>query len=132
MPVLYYKKLDGTVVPIGGSPAPTAWTAVPVVPPASIYGAPFQVPQYRKIGDVVYLRGLLGLTGTVAVNTVLFTLPVGFRPPVNLAFPVAGYIAGADTVLQCRIYANGTFFPGVPNTSVYLFLDGVFFSTSVS
>lgn len=45
------------------------------------YGGAFNVMQYRKIGDVVYLRGLIknGTSGQKA-----FTLPVGHRPPADL------------------------------------------------
>ena len=41
------------------------------------FGAAEQTAQYRKIGDLVYLRGTVksGTTG------VIFTLPVGYRPP---------------------------------------------------
>jgi hypothetical protein len=38
--------------------------------------------QYRKIGDVVTLRGVCK-SGTVGYGTPIFTLPVGFRPPTS-------------------------------------------------
>jgi len=41
--------------------------------------------QYRKMGDMVYLRG--NATGGT-VGTVAFTLPVGFRPPGHLSFTI--------------------------------------------
>lgn len=105
------------------------WIPVPLVSPASIYGAPFQVPQYRKMGDVVHLRGTMGLAGTLtSANTVLFTLPVGYRPPDHIIFACGGYVAArADTCVQCRLYNTGVFYNGEPNLSVYLCLDGVSF-----
>lgn len=39
---------------------------------------------YRKIGNAVYLRGLVR---SGSVPSVIFTLPVGFRPLKNEAFP---------------------------------------------
>lgn len=36
------------------------------------------IPQYRKIGEVVYLRG--GIKGIVNDNTLIGTLPAGHRP----------------------------------------------------
>lgn len=44
-----------------------------------------QVPQYRKIGNVVYLRG--ACKGFTANDTVIAVLPAGFRPPVLHSFP---------------------------------------------
>lgn len=48
------------------------------------FGAPWQVARYRKIGDMTYIEGVIK-SGTI--NTAAFTLPVGFRPPADLAFP---------------------------------------------
>ena len=38
-------------------------------------------PQYRKIGNIVYLRGLIDATATA--QTTIGELPVGFRPTVG-------------------------------------------------
>lgn len=62
---------------------PTAWTAVTFTNSWVDFGAPFQVCQYRKVGDTVQLRGLMK---TGAVPSQAFTLPVGFRPPADLSF----------------------------------------------
>lgn len=37
-----------------------------------------EVPQYRKIGNIVYLRGLVN--ATALAGNVIATLPVGYRP----------------------------------------------------
>jgi hypothetical protein len=52
---------------------------------------------YRKIGDIVYLRGLIAY-GTV--NVAAATLPTGFRPPAQLYYPtvVGGGIFGYITI----------------------------------
>lgn len=66
------------------SGAATAWTAPTFTNSWSTYGGAFQSPQYRKVGDMVQLRGAMtGGTGTA------FTLPTGFRPPANVSFAVA-------------------------------------------
>lgn len=36
------------------------------------------IPQYRKIGEAVYIRG--GVKGIVNDNTLIGTLPAGYRP----------------------------------------------------
>lgn len=47
------------------------------------YGGTYAPAAYRKIGDRVFLRGLVrsGPTGSI------FTLPAGFRPPYDALFP---------------------------------------------
>lgn len=48
-------------------------------------GSTFANVEYRKKGDLVHLRGIAErMTGT---NRVVFTLPVGFRPQKQSAFP---------------------------------------------
>lgn len=47
----------------------------------------WQYVQFRKIGDIVYLRGLAArVLGSVTSGDLVFTLPAGFCPPANLAF----------------------------------------------
>lgn len=71
---------------------PTAWTGVTFENGWSNY-APVQACQYRKINDIVYLRGSMqgGTIGSVA-----FTLPAGFRPPAIVYASVGSY-GGSDT-----------------------------------
>jgi hypothetical protein len=40
-------------------------------------GSPYDVGAYIKLGTVVYLRGALKITGTLAVGSTLFTMPTG-------------------------------------------------------
>jgi hypothetical protein len=60
------------------TPVVPAWIPFSYSTGWSNYGPPFNPGQYRKIGDEVYLRGLLnqvpGAGGTV------MQLPVGYRP----------------------------------------------------
>jgi hypothetical protein len=46
------------------------------------FGGTWQTVQYRRIGDLVYLRGV-AKSGTVGAGTPVFTLPVGYRPIVQ-------------------------------------------------
>lgn len=56
-----------------------AWTAVTFAGAWVNFGGSEQTVQYRKVGDLVQIRGVAksGAAGTV------FTLPVGYRPPAT-------------------------------------------------
>lgn len=94
--------------------APSTWTAVTFQNSWMDYGAGYQTVQYRKVGDIVYLRGLMR-NGTLAA--VAFTLPVGFRPPsATMQFG-----PGSGSNLYHDIQADGDVFPaGGTNTVVVL------------
>lgn len=62
---------------------PTAWTAVTFLNSWVNHGGANQACAYRKVGDVVEIRGL-AKSGTI--TQAVFTLPAGFRPPGNLFF----------------------------------------------
>lgn len=74
----------------------TTWTAPTLLNSWVNYDSPTQqIAGYQKIGDRVYLRGLVK-NGTVAEGTPIFTLPAGFRPPsftVRIAIPANGAFA---------------------------------------
>lgn len=63
-----------------------AWTAPALSGTWVNYGSSNEVAGYRRIGDLVYLRGLIK-SGTIA--TTAFTLPAGYRPAADLIFAVA-------------------------------------------
>jgi len=65
----------------------TAWTAVSFSNSWVNYGSGFQEAEYRKVGDMVQLRGNIK-GGTL--DAAGFTLPVGFRPPATVAGPGNG------------------------------------------
>jgi len=83
--------------------APTflnGWTNLSTLTPAA----------YRSIGDMVQVRGVITRStspGGVGTRSTVFTLPVGFRPPI-------GYIFGANTSgaaygdTQCRVDVDAT------------------------
>lgn len=112
----------------------TAWTAVTFESGWSnnAAGSTFANVEYRKKGDLVYLRGIAErMTGT---NRVVFTLPVGFRPQKQSAFPAPlGTYGTSPTVTSSTtrvdVRADGSIFlPLIPETfQGYVALDGIVF-----
>jgi hypothetical protein len=89
-------------------------------------GVTYALPAFRKYVDGrVKLRGMLK---TGAVNTVAFTLPAGYRPAKQEAFP-ADKDGGGGTVAHARvlIYPNGNV--ELAGNNVYTSLSGVEFDT---
>lgn len=83
----------------------TAWAAVTFTNSWVNYGSGFQEVQYRKVGDMVQLRGTMK-NGTTAGPA--FTLPVGFRPPaVNYLFIPA--VTSDYKVAACSVNTSGAF-----------------------
>lgn len=86
-----------------GLAKPTPWTAVTFQNGWVNYGFGFQVAQYRKVGDMVQVRGFIK-SGTGV--TAAFTLPTGFRPPA--AFYNATVSAGG--LGGIKMLASGGFY----------------------
>lgn len=64
------------------------------------FGGGFQTLQYRKIGDIVYVRGTVA-GGTVGAN--VCNLPVGYRPPALIETS-----SSANALMATfRVYASG-------------------------
>lgn len=95
------KIINGGIPASGGSPD-TAWTAPSMVNGWVDYGAPWEGAAYRRVGGVTYLRGLIR-SGTATSQTVIFTLPAGFRSNTDQHVVVASN--GSWGVLN--IYADG-------------------------
>ena len=74
-----------------------------------------QVPQYRKLGDLVFLRGVCRSGSDAA-----FSLPVGFRPPVSLTFAVGS--SGTPGTMQVGSNGDVTLISGA---STAFHLNGV-------
>jgi len=103
--------------PIGTNPSAELWYDTAGVPSAgaTAWATPtltnswvpwssgaWGAPQYRKVGDVVQLRGMAA-SGTLTVP--MFTLPVGFRPPGPFVSSFA--VVTADIFGQVRIDTAG-------------------------
>ena len=110
----------------------TPWTACTLQNGATAYGGGFQIPGYRLVGDKVELRGLVKLNSTNwPQNQPMFTLPVGYRPPLTLRFIASGIANSSQTVdtgnpLECK--PDGTVQPTNLGMASYVFLDGVHWS----
>lgn len=64
----------------------TSWTGLSFGTNWLSYGSGLQVGQYKRVGDLVLLRGLVTCTGAWATYTTIATLPAGFRPASHLVF----------------------------------------------
>lgn len=58
------------------------WLNLPLTDGVESYGST-QVPQYRKIGNIVFIRG--AVKNVLATGT-LGTLPIGYRPTTTVSF----------------------------------------------
>lgn len=108
--------------------ANTAWTTPTLAGSWSNYGGAFSLPGYRRIGDVVYLRGLVARSGSPSANDVIFTLPAGFRPTGTVMFPAW---AGVNTVSRVDINNAGqvTWQDGTAaQAATFLSLSGILFA----
>jgi len=108
----------------------TEW--VDLSPAAGFYSPPsemWQKAQYRKIGDIVYLRGLISKSsGDINDSTLITTLPAGFRPAKYRAF-VAEPHDGLTTKHRVDIEPGGTVkVVKSAGASNHVSLDGIFFS----
>ena len=83
-----------------------SWTAGTLLNSWINFGSGYQDIEYRKIGDIVYVRGLVTKTADFLLNTII-TLPVGYRPP-NTVFCISS--VGTNTTLgsgNIAIATNG-------------------------
>jgi len=100
--------------------AVTPWTNLTLLNGWTNVGG-FGTAQYRKVGDMVQLRGLV--TGG-AISAVIGNLSVGFRPIVQLTVPFAQNGVGANYL---SITPNGDISPAANG---YVSLSGIQFSIS--
>lgn len=71
-------------------------------------GSGFGAPAYRKVGDIVYIRGSVLLTGTFAAVVGWFTLPSGYRPPTNVRVMMGAHKTGVGGAYLVRGALNST------------------------
>lgn len=115
---------------------PTAWTLLPVVNGWLYEGGGVHAGSYRKVGDMVQIRGGLTRTGLLQ-NAAVFQLPVGFRPTALLRIGVFAMQAasGGIWIMRADMASDGNFSvtdysPSSGLTNPTLFLNGISFSTS--
>jgi len=99
---------------------PGAWTTLPLAGAWVAFDVA-HTPQYRKLGDVVEIRGLIksGATGSA------FTLPAGFRPfQSDETFAVVANNAFGQVSISAST-GIGT----VTGSATFTYLSGIRFST---
>jgi hypothetical protein len=93
--------------------------------------ASWQKAQYRKIGDIVYLRGIVTIdSGNVTDNSVIASLPEGYIPSHSIAFVTEPH-AYLDTKHRVDIYPSGNIYlSNTAGATPHISLDGIFFSVT--
>jgi len=102
----------------------TAWSGLSFGSGWTDYGGDYQAGQYKKVGDMVFLRGLVKRTS--GTGTTIATLPAGYRPPARCLYGVhTSALSGADRV---DVLASGEIYLSSGSVD-YVQLDGLCFST---
>ena len=94
------------VVDTKASKTQPVWINAPLIAPIVNYGSSYQTCQYRKDEfGIVHIRG--AVKGGIP-NAVVFVLPVGYRPALNISFPaVQNNLFGT-----CTVFLNGNVVQG--------------------
>lgn len=96
------------------------------------HATPWGKPQFKKVGDMVFLRGLVDrVTSNATSGTVILTLPSGYRPATNFdqLFNIRALVSGADASGRIDINSAGSMsIQFAVNTGGYVSLNGIYFS----
>lgn len=84
------------------------------------YDSTWAPVRYRKIGNIVFLRGLIK-NGTLAQN--MFVLPAGYRPLINLLFACES----ADVLCRMNVNSTGAVVNGAGGTTTWISLNNIVF-----
>lgn len=109
------------------------WTTLPLSNGCTQYGGPYAGPGYRKVGDLVCLRGLVKIPNVAwPALTIIAVLPVGLRPVLYIRLPAIALKGGADASVPIEIRSDdGALYSNtVLDSNGYCFLDGIFFSVT--
>lgn len=113
--------LGDRVTELEADVTPSAWTGVTFQNSWVNNGSAGQPNvAYRKVGDMVHLRGSMK-NGTA--NAVCFTLPSGFRPAYNFVFPVASETGNGHVDLDFNANGNVSitnYFNDTVGTYIYI------------
>ena len=100
------------------------WSTATLVNSWANFGSGNQDAQYRKIGDIVYVRGMVK-NGTTTAGTTIYNLPVGYRPLTQQVFPT---IDGNNAIGRFDVTTAGNLIIQVGANNAFL-INGSF-STS--
>jgi len=108
---------------LSGSRIGEGWTAVTFNTGWGNLGGGWQGAAYKKIGDMVFLRGVVARSS--GVETTMFTLPSGYRPAGNHLYP----IVSNNDIGRVDLSTTGALTVSVGSPDAWVGLDGIFFST---
>lgn len=121
---------------LGNGTLGTAWTDVSFAANWAQYvvvnGGGWDRVQYKKIGDIVLLRGLvLRQTSNAASGTVITTLAAGYRPSGSKNFTVWANTSTGQVAIRLTVESGGNVYCNGAqiNTNGWVSFDGVIFST---
>jgi hypothetical protein len=104
---------------------PPAWIAPTFQNGWGDFGGGFVTAGYRKIGDIVYLRGFIS-GGTIAAAC--FTLPLGYRPAQTHRMSSVSY----DVFCEIEISASSAGVIALTGNSGWVSLSNIQFDVSPS
>jgi hypothetical protein len=81
---------------------------------------------YKDEFGIVHLRGLIK-SGTGSAGTVLFYLPVGYRPSITNLIPTLSNNASTITPVSIEVYADGSVKLTLTTGTTWLALAGITF-----
>ena len=115
--------------------AGSAWTQVTPINSWVNYGGGHQTCAYRKVGDIVYIRGLVkGGTASGTSTGNVFVLPVGMRPSAQEIWTVlASNSVVGDGRARVDVFTDGSVrvvAMGTNSTTAYLSLAGIAFAVN--
>jgi hypothetical protein len=118
-------------------PTPTAvqWTPMTLNAPWIRHtGYTWSGPAYRKVGDIVYLRGLLTTEPTsVSDGSQVAVLPAGYRPSLNLMFVLPHAKTSANfAAARIDVYPDGALYYGYQGAGAVNYMSFANLSFSVT
>ena len=97
--------VEETVEELINAQEDTGWITLPLASGITAYNEA-NTPQYRKIGNLVVIRGTV--KGVIARNTVIGTLPEGFRPNKANPYVQNTSLATGNYATQTRLTVTTT------------------------
>lgn len=114
-------RLIGTTISLTGNLG-TAWAGLSFGSGWVNFGANYNPGQYKRVGDLVFLRGLVLRSSGTGIT--IATLPVGYRPTVGIVLVGVATSSGAGRI---DIHGDGTIIL-VSGSPAWVQLDSIVFS----
>lgn len=105
-----------------------AWTYPYLLNSWQNYGLPYSEAGYRLDGNrLVHLTGVIK-DGTPASDSIIFELPIDYRPAYTVRFPIASDL---DSVGSISISKNGAVIAELGCSATLTSLDGIIFRVAI-